>query len=100
MTPVKTSQTQRGRAMEASTASWDLGRALKVAIAGFAVIWLISQFTESPLDQALQAVGVEQGDGTSIKDYNEQQWRDEIFDPIIGCPPGVDCHGLPDPSGY
>lgn len=92
MTPVKKSQSQGGRAVAASAATGrDLGTIVRIAVAGLAVIWLISQFTESPLDQA---------HGTSIQEYNDQQQWDEILDPIIGCPPGMDCHGLPDPSGF
>ncbi len=61
------------------------------------MIWLLSVHGESPIDQALQAVGVQQDGGTGIEDYNRQQQNDEVFDDIIGCQPWQHCHGLPSP---
>jgi hypothetical protein len=98
-TPETTRRAAQPPTVVAHAKGWNLGDLLKIAIAGLVVIWLISLFGDSPLDQVFEAVGIEQDGGTTIDDYNDQQQWDEIMDPIIGCPPGVDCHGLPDPDG-
>jgi len=75
-----------------------LGKVAATAIAALLAIWAISQFTESPLEQALGAVGI--GDGTSIEEYNEQQRRDGVFDDLNDCPVNDDCAGLDPGGGY
>jgi hypothetical protein len=82
----------------ATPGKWNLGKIVAIAVAGLVVIWVVSQVTESPLDQARNAVGIEHDGGKSISEYNEEQQRNEVLDELNDCPLDDRCGGL-DPSG-
>lgn len=91
---------RHGNQYTATGGNWNLGRIVAIVLAALVVLWGVSQVTESPLDQARTAVGVEHDSGKSIEEYNGEQRWNEVLDDVNGCPPSDSCAGMDPDGGY